>query len=81
MKRTPTHDEIIKAQDKARGILQLIRQHADNISSQVYDMDCDVSQDELYDDIADLHDKVTALISSLDKAEDEIELALLEEVD
>lgn len=79
MKRTPTHDEIIEAQDKARDILQLIRQHADSISSQVYDMDCGLSQDELYDDIADLHDKVTALISSLDKAEDEIELALLKE--
>jgi len=79
MKRTPTHDEIIEAQDKAKGILQLVRQHADSISNKVYDMDCDVSQDELYDDIADLHDKVTALISSLDKAEDEIELALLKE--
>lgn len=81
MKRTPTHDEIIEAQDKAKGILQLVRQHADSISNKVYDMDCDVSQDELYDDIADLHDIVLALISSVDKAEDEIELALLEEVD
>lgn len=81
MKRTPTHDEIIKAQDKAKGILRLVRQHADSISNKVQDMDCDLSQDELYDDIADLQDIVITLISSVDKAEDEIELALLEEVD
>lgn len=79
MKRTPTHKEIIKSQDKAKDILQLVRQHADSISNKVYDMDCGVSRDELYDTISELQDRVNTLISAVDKAEDEIELALLEE--
>lgn len=79
MKRTPTHEEIMKAQDKAKDILQLVRQHADSISNKVYDMDCGVSRDELYDTISELQDRVNTLIGAVDKAEDEIELALLKE--
>lgn len=79
MKRTPTHEEIMKAQDKARAVLQEVRAYANSLNNKIYEMDCDVSQDELYDTISELQDRVNTLISAVDKAEDEIELALLKE--
>lgn len=79
MKRTPTHEEIMKAQDKARAVLQEVRAYANSLNNKIYEMDCDVSQDELYDTISELQDRVNMLIGAVDKAEDEIELALLKE--
>lgn len=79
MKRTPTHEEIMKAQDKARAVLQGVRNYANSLNNKIYEMDCCIDEDELYDTISELQDRVNILISAVDRAEDEIELVLLKE--